>query len=180
MNEFIYENDSSIESFVCNKIIDFFEKNEKKTLRRQSVLIVEFSDKYTAIQHCLSYLNTELTKNIQEYMVILHNKHIVFSKMDAFSIKNVTIRKFNANKGFLYDDNNSSVSIMRKKKIITFLWFLTDVEEGGELQISDHYTIKPKKGKMVLFPSEGLFAYRLEIPQSQDSYVLIGCVYQDL
>ena len=61
---------------------------------------------------------------------------------------------------------------------LTFYMFLNDVDEGGELEFANHYTIRPKKGQLILFPTTWVYAYKQNIPVTNAGYVVSGFVYR--
>ena len=65
-------------------------------------------------------------------------------------------------------------------RLVNYLWYLNDVEEGGETEFFGNYKIKPEKGKLVFFPSEWFFPHTGKIPISNDKYVIAGWMYVDI
>ena len=65
---------------------------------------------------------------------------------------------------------------LHEHRIITFLWYLNDVEEGGETYFF-HTKIKPKKGTLLLFPACWNYNHKGETPISNDKYIITGWVY---
>jgi len=59
------------------------------------------------------------------------------------------------------------------------LWYLNDVECGGETEFFGNYTIKPEAGKLVFFPSEWFFPHSGKKPVSNNKYVIAGWLYID-
>jgi hypothetical protein len=57
------------------------------------------------------------------------------------------------------------------------MWYLNDVNEGGETLFFEKYSIKPQKGKIVIFPAEWFFQHKGKIPISNDKYIITGWIY---
>lgn len=66
-----------------------------------------------------------------------------------------------------------------KHRVLTFLFYLNDVEEGGETEFYDGTKIKPEKGKLLIFPSCWTYVHRGNMPVSSDKYILTGWLYSD-
>lgn len=64
-------------------------------------------------------------------------------------------------------------------RIITYLWYLNDVDEGGETYFF-HGKVKPKKGTLVLFPASWIYNHKGETPISHDKYIITGWVYSNV
>lgn len=58
-------------------------------------------------------------------------------------------------------------------RVLAFLYYLNDVEEGGETAF--HYQdmkVKPKKGSLVIFPAGFTHTHKGHVPVSDDKYVV--------
>ena len=79
-------------------------------------------------------------------------------------------------------ENDDFVIDEKKKKyrVITFIWYLNNVEEGGETEFWKDYNIKPTTGKLVLFPASWTFPHRGKMPISDDKYIITGWIYLNI
>jgi hypothetical protein len=59
-----------------------------------------------------------------------------------------------------------------------FIFFLNTVENGGEVEIIGKTKIKPKKGKLLIFPSGWCFPYCHKIPISDNKYIITGKIFK--
>ena len=58
-------------------------------------------------------------------------------------------------------------------RTIALIWYLNDMEEGGELKIhgrTNPLTITPRKGKMVVFPTDWTHYHEVTTPTSSERY----------
>ena len=53
-----------------------------------------------------------------------------------------------------------------KQSFVTYFVLLNDVEEGGEIEFAQGFKILPKKGTVVIFPTQWFFSYVQHIPKS--------------
>ena len=58
-------------------------------------------------------------------------------------------------------------------RVLTYIWYLNDVDEGGETEFYDGSIIKPVAGRMVIFPATWTFMHRGKTP-STDKYIVTG------
>ena len=65
-------------------------------------------------------------------------------------------------------------------RILTFMWYLNDVIEGGETEFIDGTKIKPEEGKLVIFPSTWDMVHRANPPISNNKYICTGWIYLKL
>lgn len=200
MNDFIFINPNSICSDLCDEIISNFENEpdrcdgltlsgvNKAVKDTTDFMIPTNSEKWNKIQKCLL---KELTKNIEEYINEL-SKHENYRKTtqhsnDDFKVlnhKNIIfhcfmVQKYLKNVGrYIYHNDSRIVIKDNETRVITYLWYLNDVEEGGETVFWNDYKIKPKKGQLILFPACWTFPHCGKTPISNDKYIITGWLYK--
>jgi hypothetical protein len=89
------------------------------------------------------------------------------------------IQKYEKNVGkYTYHNDFHIDYISKSYRIITFLWYLNDVDEGGETEFWGNYKIKPEAGKLILFPATWTFPHTGKMPLSNDKYIITGWLYK--
>ena len=68
-------------------------------------------------------------------------------------------------------------SDMCKYRVITYLWYLNSIDEGGETEFWNSYKIKPQAGKLIMFPATWCFQHRGIVPISDNKYIITGWFY---
>lgn len=207
MNEYIYTNKNSLSSEICKLIIDNFEKEKykyegitagglKKEIKDTTDLNIPQNNNnddnyvYKSWPKIFKLLEKELNMNIKIYVSqldkLINENHKVENSNNLFYTFNTSfltnegfmIQKYVKNKGrYIYHDDFQVNWNTKKFRVITFLWYLNTVEEGGETEIWCNYNIKPETGKLLLFPSSWTFPHRGKIPISSDKYIITGWIY---
>jgi hypothetical protein len=63
-------------------------------------------------------------------------------------------------------------------RAMVFMTYLNDVEDGGGTMFyHQNYTVKPKKGKTVIFPAGYTHLHKGEISQTEDKFILTGWIW---
>ena len=62
-------------------------------------------------------------------------------------------------------------------RAITYLWYLNDVEEGGETVFFGDYKIKPRTGTLIFFPASWCYPHTGKMPISSNKYIITGWLY---
>jgi len=76
----------------------------------------------------------------------------------------------------IYTDGSCIKNCVR---ILTYIWFLNDVSEGGEIEFGNKdLIVKPEVGKLIIFPSTWTYSYKQNYPLSNDKYLIIGGFYK--
>ena len=59
-------------------------------------------------------------------------------------------------------------------RLATYIWYLNDVDKGGETEFIDGTLIKPEQGKLVLFPAYWNYHHQGRPPISNTKYIVTG------
>lgn len=131
---------------------------------------------YELQKHLKKYLNNiqSLIKTEDNNFSLLENTYIYESTyMIQRYIKNNGYFKYHIDVNY---QRNSPVGF--SQRIITYLWYLNDIEEGGETELwYGKNSVIPKKGKLLLFPAHHAFPHAGKLPISSDKYIITGWVY---
>jgi hypothetical protein len=199
-NKYIYINENSISRELCEDIINLFELEEDKyigktrngvdkDIKDTTDYVINSEDKKWSKIH--SFLKTELNNNLKSYFKNLNKNDCInnteqlssnieynyFSELALF-FNTFMIQKYNKNCGRYIYHNDSHIDFSNKSnRIITYLWYLNDVKEGGQTVIEDNIKIIPRTGKLLLFPACWTYPHCGKIPISDNKYILTGWIY---
>jgi hypothetical protein len=62
-------------------------------------------------------------------------------------------------------------------RVITYLWYLNDVNDGGETEFCGDFKVKPRAGKLVLFPASWCYPHKGIMPLSNNKYIITGWLH---
>lgn len=65
-------------------------------------------------------------------------------------------------------------------RVITFIFYLNDVEEGGETEFKNGLLIRPKTGRLLIFPAEFSAVHQGRTPISNTKYFVTGWFHQTI
>jgi len=200
---YFHINEKSLSKEVCIDIINLFEsetdKYEGQTIKglnknikdTTEFLIPHLSQTKTEILSKIRrLLEKELDINIKQYIQTVNNfvsnieemsdhKYKTFD--DCLVFDTMQIQKYVKSKGrYVYHNDFMIDKKDDKYRVITFIWYLNNVEEGGETEFWTNHMIKPTAGKLVLFPASWTFPHRGKMPISDDKYIITGWVYSKI
>ena len=201
LENYFYINKNSLSKEMCNDIINYFESEDTDKYEGQTG-----SGLRKDIKDTLDYqiqakneknkphwnkirdlLERELDKNIKNYVKNINNsmeiceensqkKYKVFENFVSF--ETIQIQRYTKQKGrYIYHQDFLSDWANKKYRVITFLWYLNDVHEGGETEFWTTYKVKPEAGKLLLFPATWTYPHRGMMPLSNDKYIITGWIY---
>lgn len=201
LENYFYINKNSLSIELCKEMIKLFEteqfdkyegvvagglnKDVKDTIDFQiPTKNVNNKPEWTKIR---TLLDKELTNNVKKYVKDINEsitieeenssqKYRLFDESITFEV--MQMQRYTKNKGrYVYHNDFRSDWMAKKYRVITFLWYINDVEEGGETEFWASHRIKPEAGKLLLFPATWTYPHRGMMPISNDKYIVTGWIY---
>lgn len=194
---YFHINENSLSKELCIDIIKLFENENKypgstmsginKDIKDTMEVLIPTNSKSPLFNKIRKLLDKELNDNVKKYVNNINNfvtnseensdhKFKIFSNF--LSYDTMQIQKYDKQKGrYVYHHDFMIDETEKKYRVITFIWYLNNVEQGGETEFWKDYKIKPTAGKLVLFPSSWTFPHRGKMPISDDKYIITGWVY---
>ena len=182
-SDFIYVERDALPKSFCNNVIEKFEQDDRKRqgqvgggvcleIKRSSDLsISELDDWKSYDQAFFRCLNNGLKK----YLRFLPEEYI---KNKALSeLGNDTgyqIQRTQPGDHYIWHHDQT------KTRLVTFIWYLNDVKNGGYTEFIDGTRIQPEAGKLIIFPATWDFLHRGVSPKSETKYLCTGWVHADM
>lgn len=184
MNPFIWVKDGVISAKMCKSIIAKFNADERKSpgltgagyqpkAKRSTDLIISGKEEWKE-EDALFF--DVLAKNHPTYQTHVDKAMNGESSIQIFGTPDVKDSGYQVQKtvpGEEYIWHHDSVTADAYTRVLTYIWYLNDVPEGGETEFYDGTLIQPKRGRMVLFPATWTFMHRGRTPAS-DKYIVTG------
>ena len=181
--DFIYVERDALPKSFCNNVIEKFEQDDRKRqgqvgggvcleIKRSSDLsISELDDWKSYDQAFFRCLNNGLKK----YLRFLPEEYI---KNKALSeLGNDTgyqIQRTQPGDHYIWHHDQTTT------RLVTFIWYLNDVKDGGYTEFIDGTRIKPEAGKLIIFPATWDFLHRGVSPKTETKYLCTGWVHAEM
>ena len=169
---------------MCDEIVNFFEANPvEQSIGTIGGGINESQKKTTDISIKPKLLEQEKYKIFNTYIKNLVNCFNDYKEQWPFlnTIKGVEIGTFNLQKyspgGHFSAVHTERASSSTMHRVLAFMTYLNDVEEGGET--SFHYydmKVQPKKGKTIIWPAEWTHAHSGGLVKQGCKYIVTGWI----
>jgi len=103
-------------------------------------------------------------------------KYSILSSIEEHKIYALKLQNIKIGEGYhIWHFENSSRN--NQGRILTFILYLNDVEEGGETELLYYpKRIKAEQGKLILFPGTFTHTHRGNPPISNEKYIITGWV----
>jgi len=189
--DLVYTNKTSISRELCNDMINLFEQEERRSpgvitaglnpniKDTTDFMITNGGPRWEKINKVLSKeLNNNVIEYVKKYNNMVHPTYQIFGT-NYLSTASMQLQKYEKNVGkYVYHEDSRCEFTDRKIRKLTFIWYLNNVEEGGETEFWSKYCIKPEAGKLVLFPACWTFPHTGKVPISNDKYIVTGWLWK--
>jgi hypothetical protein len=192
MSDFIRVYDGSLTKELCVEIIDKFADDDhkyggvtagghEKSIKDSTDLQVRNDETWSRIRRCLM---RELEFRIPEYISSVSatcwsEDHTLLKGKLCFDT--LQIQKYRKGEGKYVchtDQSCRTENGTNQMRAITYLWYLNNVEKGGETAVLSNIKIQPSAGRLLLFPATWTYPHCGMMPESGDKYIVTGWVYQ--
>jgi hypothetical protein len=175
LNDFIHVYDDAIETNVCQYLVSFFENSPEL----QEKIENERKPNFTQINLTENCKITEDLNTIHNYFIHktfeYKNKYYEFTNKNVFpeshAFEQFRIKRYLPDSNEAFDTHVDVSDHETSRRFLSFMWYLNDVEVGGETQFKD-LIITPKMGKLVVFPPLWLFPHKGLEPISNPKYII--------
>jgi len=184
MNNFIATYDGYITPDECKKAIQLFDSNDKfnKTLNRldfeNTPVTWKQDQQYFAQPDNFECWHEELKSMIVNFDQALNHYTRTTGVLEAFGREkffytNLKIQKTLPTEGYHIWHVEYGADYECRKRALVFAIYLNDVEEGGETEFL-HFSkrVKPKQGRIVIWPASFPYVHRGNPPLSGEKYLV--------
>lgn len=189
IENYILEYDDLFEKEYCDWVIEYYKNMEKGGFTASRVHLEDskkhiISDNNTALhgEGSISVLGTQNISNffLQNFWEKVYKsyeeKYSILSSHDRMQVHAIKLQKSAIGEGYhIWHCENSNRG--HSGRILTFIAYMNDVEEGGETEFLYYpKRVKAKTGKLILFPGAFTHTHRGNPPISNEKYILTGWV----
>jgi hypothetical protein len=175
LNDFIHVYDDVLNSSICNSLIEIFETYSDKHER------IENNKRPNFTQFNLTQ-NSNLTDDINQIhkfliSIVFEYKKKYYEFVDSrcfpsdHAFEQFRIKRYLNDGNDMFDAHVDVTDHESSRRFLSFMWYLNDVNDGGET-IFDDLVIKPKTGRMIVFPPLWMFPHIGKPPVSNSKYIL--------
>jgi hypothetical protein len=110
----------------------------------------------------------------------LRNKYYEFVDKRVFpeshAFEQFRLKKYNNDGHDQFDVHVDVQDYASARRYLAFLWYLNDVQEGGDTVFKD-FIVHPQRGRVLIFPPLWMFPHKGEPPISGPKYILSGYLH---
>lgn len=189
MEEFIYIKENSLSQDICNKLIEYYiTSNKDNVLEIPMMFNLKISNKDIMfdIRETIKYeLETNLSIYTNQFYECLFNgeslkSNVLISDIFVNNFSDLIDKDSYHFDNVLNEESLKDYSMPRMCRILKFIWYLNDVENGGETEFFGKYKINPQIGKLVIFPTEWFIPYCEKTSSVNNKYTISGWISTEI
>jgi len=176
-NSFIFEKKEALPDFLCDDMVARFEANEadqyagrvgaamnsNESLKKTTDLIASGKEHWKDVDNNLF---RSLAMALKEFKDI----YPYFSDMGRFKDMGYNLQRYREGEYYHWHVDSDNLAIASRQLVA--LWYLNDVEEGGETDfLFQDASVTPEKGKLMLFPPFWTHEHRAGVVKKGVKYI---------
>jgi len=175
---------NSMPEKICKDYINYYEEiNEVARHPRYKHQQHQISDKSTDIYSnifdygiSIKYINTKASEIIWSKYDLYVKKYSYLNELQKHTIVDLKLQKTEVGQGY-HTWHCESAGLMHKQRLLAFMIYLNDVDEGGETEfLYQHKRTKAETGKLLIWPAQFTHVHRGNMPISNTKYILTGWI----
>ena len=180
MKQYVRYYDNILNKESCDYLIKIFDKHKKLVQdindfgrpKFSQINLMQVPEKETKIDH--RYIVSRFNICINQYMKELSiNKHFPLQFPQSYAYEQLRVKRYLANSDDRFDNHVDVGDYLTSKRFLAFFVYLNDVKKGGETVFPEFgLTIKPKQGRVLVFPPMWMFVHAGKPAISNDKYIM--------
>lgn len=182
LSDFYYIKENALDKEFCDHCIKKFKDDDnKKQGTTGSGLLLDIKQSIDLNISSLDYWKEEdlvfynsLNDGLRDYENI-HKDTILFLNCGDYTDSGYQIQE--TMPGGFYSWHHDYFVKNEMSRILTYIWYLNDVEEGGYTEFVDGFKVQPKTGTLLIFPATWTFYHQGTPPLETTKYICTGWIY---
>lgn len=172
LRDFVRVYDEALPGAVCDDIVERFEADAERHFRRRMRNIRSFTE--LNIEEVPEWRETlrSLEESAEEYYGRYRKESVgvfpVHREFESFRIK-----RYLPDEGDVFSRHADGYDAATAMRYMVFFWYLNDVDEGGETWFPAlRMRVRPRRGRLLMFPPFWMFEHAGLKPVSGPKYIL--------
>ena len=182
-SDFIYIQKDALPKSFCDNVIQKFELDDRKRqgqvgsgvrldIKRSCDLSISGKEDWKSYDEAFF---KSLNNALKEYLRFIPEEYIQFKALGRFEDDTgYQIQKTQPGDYYIWHHDQT------KTRLVTFIWYLNDVKDGGYTEFIDGTRIQPEAGKLIIFPATWDFLHRGVSPKTETKYLCTGWVHAQM
>jgi len=182
-SDFIYIQKDALPRSFCDNVIQKFELDDRKRqgqvgsgvqldIKRSCDLSISGKEDWKSYDEAFF---KSLNNALKEYLRFIPEEYIQFKALGRFEDDTgYQIQKTQPGDYYIWHHDQTT------SRLVTFIWYLNDIKDGGYTEFIDGTRIQPEAGKLIIFPATWDFLHRGVSPKTETKYICTGWVHAEM
>jgi Rps23 Pro-64 3,4-dihydroxylase Tpa1-like proline 4-hydroxylase len=182
-SDFIYIQKDALPKSFCDNVIQKFELDDRKRqgqvgsgvrldIKRSCDLSITGKEDWESYDQAFF---KSLNDALKQYLRFIPEEYIQCKALGRFEDDTgYQIQKTQPGDYYIWHHDQT------KTRLVTFIWYLNDVKDGGYTEFIDGTRIQPEAGKLIIFPATWDFLHRGVSPKTETKYLCTGWVHAEM
>ena len=182
-SDFIYIQKDALPKSFCDNVIQKFELDDRKRqgqvgsgvrldIKRSCDLSITGKEDWESYDQAFF---KSLNDALKEYLRFIPEEYLQSRALGRFEDDTgYQIQKTQPGDYYIWHHDQT------KTRLVTFIWYLNDVKDGGYTEFIDGTRIQPEAGKLIIFPATWDFLHRGVSPKTETKYICTGWVHAQM
>ena len=182
-SDFIYIQKDALPKSFCDNVIQKFELDDRKRqgqvgsgvrldIKRSCDLSITGKEDWESYDQAFF---KSLNDALKEYLRFIPEEYLQSRALGRFEDDTgYQIQKTQPGDYYIWHHDQT------KTRLVTFIWYLNDVKDGGYTEFIDGTRIQPEVGKLIIFPATWDFLHRGVSPKTETKYICTGWVHAQM
>ena len=182
-SDFIYIQKDALPKSFCDNVIQKFELDDRKRqgqvgsgvrldIKRSCDLSITGKEDWESYDQAFF---KSLNDALKEYLRFIPEEYTQCKALGRFEDDTgYQIQKTQPGDYYIWHHDQT------KTRLVTFIWYLNDVKDGGYTEFIDGTRIQPEAGKLIIFPATWDFLHRGVSPKTETKYICTGWVHAQM
>ena len=177
IQDYILIIDDALEIETCNRLINLFDSDQVSPYKeryerdnRPNFTQFNFTKNRSLDPELHRLCEISTIKAIDTYRLNVPDSEWL---PDKYGYEQYRIKHYDHTKQDMFATHVDCADLASSKRFLIFYWYLNDVDEGGETLFDNlNYEVKPKAGRLVMFPPYWMYPHTGRRPISNSKYLL--------
>jgi len=176
-NSFIFEQKQALPDFLCDDMVNRFEANQpdqyegrvgsdqgsNTSLKKTTDIVVSGKEHWKDVDN-------NLFRSLAMALNDFKSSYPYFSDMSRYKDMGYNLQRYQEGEYYHWHVDSDNEALASRQLVA--LWYLNDVEEGGETDfLHQKISVTPEKGKLVLFPPFWTHQHRAGVVKKGVKYI---------
>ena len=176
-HSFIFEVKNALPDFICDDIVERFENNQEDQYpgrvgvdMNSNTSLKKTTDLIASGKEHWKDVDNNLFRSLAMALKEFKQQYPYFADMSRFKDMGYNLQRYREGEYYHWHVDADNLGLASRQLVA--LWYLNDVEEGGETDfVFQNASVKPEKGKLMLFPPFWTHEHRAGVVKKGVKYI---------